>query len=251
MKADPNSGRAQARKKRSASPSRSSSLRPLPQLNRVQGTVEQLQQQIIAGTYGLDGLLPSEMQLAQAMGVSRTVIREAMRILGAQGLVEVSQGRVSRVKRPDPQVAADAIGVHLLREGHLMEDLIEVRRFLETAIAALAADRATPEHIQRLEQNLALLESLRELDRQIEADLQFHNLLAEATGNPVFQILLKALEGPMLESRKRTFPRSGVERSLAGHRNVLAALKRRDSNAARQAMLEHLSEAERDLSKNR
>jgi DNA-binding FadR family transcriptional regulator len=243
--------KGRVKKKRPDAGPGSSSLTPLPQLNRVRGTVEQLQQQIIAGVYGIDGLLPSEMQLAQAMGVSRTVIREAMRMLGAQGLVEVSQGRVSRVKKPDTQVAADAIGVHLQREGHYMEDLIEVRRFLETAIATLAAERATAEHIQRLEENLDLLASQKNLDHQIEADLQFHDLLAETTGNPVFQILLKALAGPMLESRKRTLPQSGVERSLAGHRNILAALKHHNPDEARQAMLDHLSEAQKDLSKTK
>ena len=75
---------------------------PLPRLDLVQEVTERLREQILAGAFDADRSLPPEGQLGQALGVSRTVIREAMRILAAQGLVEVSQGRTPRVKPADP-----------------------------------------------------------------------------------------------------------------------------------------------------
>lgn len=71
--------------------------------------------------------------------------------------------------------------------------------------------------------------------------------MAEATGNPVFHLLLKTVGGLMRRSRQETLARTGVERSLAGHVAILAAVVRHDPDAARQAMHEHLNNAENDL----
>ncbi len=196
----------------------------------------------------LTAIEPSpEGQLGEAFSVSRTVIREAMRILAAQGLVEVSQGRAPRVRPVDSQTVVETFHTYLQREDHSLLDLIEVRRPLEAVIAALAAERAMPAQIQELEESVRQLSSARQASRQIDADLRFHELLAEATGNPIFPLLLKTLAGLMRCSRQKTLARSGVETTVAGHRAVLAAVQRRDPDAARQAMLDHLTEAERDL----
>jgi DNA-binding FadR family transcriptional regulator len=126
-------------------------------------------------------------------------------------------------------------------------DLIEVRRPLEAAIAALAAERAMPAHIEQLEESVRQLSSARRASEQVDADLRFHDLLAEATGNPIFPLLLRTLAGLMRCSRQKTLARGGAALSAAGHGAVLVAVKRRDPDAARQAMLDHLTEAERDL----
>jgi len=209
--------------------------------------VERLRAQIIAGAFGAEGPIPTEGQLGQTLGVSRTVIREAMRSLAAQGLVAVSQGRRPRVKPADPQTVVDTFHTYLQREDHSLLDLVEVRRPLEAAIAALAAERALHGHLEHMEQALEELASARSMGRRIEADLRFHDLLAEATGNPIFPVLLRTLAGLMRRSREKTLARTGVERSLSGHRAILAAVKLHDSEAARQAMIEHLTQAEQDL----
>lgn len=223
------------------------SLKPLQRPNLVQEAVERLREQIIAGVFGIDGAIPPEGQLGQALGVSRTVIREAMRILAAQGLVEVSQGRQSRVKPANAQTVIDTFNTYLQREDHSLLNLVEVRRPLEAAIAELAAKRATPADIEQLEESIRRQIAASKKADQIEEDLRFHDLLAVATNNPVFLVLLRAVAGLMRRSRQETLVKTGVERSVLGHRTMLDAIKAHDADAARQAMLEHISHAEHDL----
>lgn len=237
-----------ARRKRSASlVAECPPLRPVQRLNLVGEVVARLREQIIAGVFGCDGAIPPEGQLATSLGVSRTVIREAMRCLASQGLVEVSQGRRPRVKPADPETVIDTFRTYLQREDHSLLDLIEVRRPLETAMAALAAERASDADIERLRESIEVQKSARSKAARIEADIHFHDLLAIATGNTVFHLLLKAVGGLMRRSRQETLARTGVERSLAGHEAILAAVVRHDPDDARQAMLQHLTHAENDL----
>lgn len=213
----------------------------------VQEVADQLREQILTGHFAPDRLFPPEGRLSQTLGVSRTVIREAMRILRAQGLVEVSQGRQPRVKPADPQDVVDTLGVFLQRGDHPLLHLIEVRVPLETEIAALAARRATPAQIETLQAGIHGIDAARKLDDQIEADIEFHNLLADASGNPVFRLLLGALAGLMRKSRRRTLSRTGRQRANAGHLAVLRAVSERDPERAREAMREHLAMAQQDL----
>jgi GntR family transcriptional regulator, transcriptional repressor for pyruvate dehydrogenase complex len=222
-------------------------LQPLYRQNLVAGVVESLRERILAGAFDTAEPLPSEAQLGQQLAVSRTVIREAMRILGGQGLVEVSQGRRPRIRPADSQAVVDSISTFLQRQDHTPLDLIEVRRPLETAIAALAAERATPHHLQAMEEAIEQQRTVSGLPEQVAADMRFHDLLAEATGNPVFQLLLKTLASLMRQSRHEVLGRIGVERGVEGHTAILAALRAKDPNAASKAMQEHLAHAREDL----
>jgi GntR family transcriptional regulator, transcriptional repressor for pyruvate dehydrogenase complex len=214
----------------------------------VQGVVDLLGKQILTGQLAPDQPMPPEGQLSSQLGVSRTVIREAMRILGARGLVEVSQGKLPRVKPADPAHVVDSLTTFLQRADHSLLHLIEVRLQLETAIAALAAKRATAEQIAAMEEMNRLLVGQGTLDQRIDADLRFHSLLAEATQNPVFGVLLEPLAHLMRLSRKATLSRTGAERAVAGHLAILEAIRQGDPEAARRAMYEHLAMAEQDLS---
>jgi GntR family transcriptional repressor for pyruvate dehydrogenase complex len=224
-----------------------STLLPLQRVDLVREAAERLRDQIIAGEFGLDGAMPPESQLGLALGVSRTVIREAMRTLAAQGLVELSQGRQARVRPVDPQTVVDTFHTYLQREDHSLLDLVEVRQPLEAAIAALAAERATDADIASLEQSILAQAAARVKKDRIEEDVRFHAILARSTGNPVFSLLLSTVVGLMRRSLNETLTRTGIERSLAGHRTVLAAVRRRDPDAARKAMFEHLTLAEHNL----
>lgn len=219
----------------------------VPRMDMVATVVANLSERIIAGGYGSDGHLPPEGELATNYGVSRTVIREAMRGLRAQGLVEVAQGRLPRVKPPAPEAAIASLNTLLRRSQGSLLHLIETRRPLESEIAALAAERATAEQLTELQRAIDAQASASTFEGQIEADLRFHRVLAEATGNPIFGLLLETLAGLMRNSRQQTLAQSGVTVALEGHRDILKALRARKASAARAAMLEHLRLAERDL----
>jgi GntR family transcriptional regulator, transcriptional repressor for pyruvate dehydrogenase complex len=209
--------------------------------------LDRLTEHIVRGDFDSYGLLPAEGDLARSFGVSRTVIREAMRSLRAQGLVGVSRGRAPRVKPPDSKATVARLELLLRRNKATYVHLVEVRQPLETETAALAAERANGEHLRQLERAVQDLASTSALEDRIEADVRFHRVLGEATGNPVFVLLLETLADFLRESRQKTLVFSGVEQALAGHRAVLDAVRERDPVQARQAMREHLRLAARDL----
>lgn len=209
--------------------------------------LERLTDHIVKGDFDAKGLLPSEGELAKSFAVSRTVIREAMRSLRAQGLVEVSQGRAARVKPPDSQATVASLRLLLRRNKATLLHLVEVRLPVEGEIAALAAERANDEHLRQLERAIHDLTTASQLSERIEADVRFHRLLGEATGNPVFVLLMETLAEFLRESRQKTMSYSGVEQALAGHRTIFEAVRNHDRVKAREAMREHLGMAAQDL----
>jgi GntR family transcriptional repressor for pyruvate dehydrogenase complex len=222
-------------------------IRPLQRRNLVEELTERLRKEILTGSYSSVQTLPTEGRLCEVFGVSRTVVREAIRGLQAQGLIEVSQGRPARVKPVDPQSVIETLQTFLHRGNHLLLDLVEVRRPLESGIAALAAARITPEQIAMLRQSIDEMAAAKSLNGRVAADERFHDILADATGNRVFRMILAVLVDMIRQSRRRTISKAGLDVAVAGHRAVLAALEKRDPEMARHAMLEHLNLAEQVL----
>jgi len=219
----------------------------LKQVDLVRGVVNQLRQQIVAGRFPHDEPLPSAAEMCSIFGVSRTVVREAMRVLEAENLVEIARGRPPQVKPVDPQYVADTVSIFLQRGNHSLLQLVEVRRPLEKEIARLAAMRATPQQIEAMEEAIKQQVQAETVEEQGQADTLFHNRLAGATGNPVFEAILAAVAGLMGRSRRETLSRTGNRRALSGHYAVLHAVAEHDPDAAQKAMLDHLTWVEEDL----
>jgi GntR family transcriptional repressor for pyruvate dehydrogenase complex len=203
---------------------------------------------ILRGDYPVGSDLPAAERLVDAFGVSMTVIREAMRVLRCHGFVEVWQGRKPRVAAADSRAALSTLELTLGRIGS-MQDLMQVRWLLEVEIAALAAEKATPDQIESLTAEVNELRDGTTVERQIDADVRFHRILAEATGNPLFPILIKSLEQLLRELRRRTLLASGVLSGVSEHVDIVKAICARDPQAARQAMAAHMRLAEANLNK--
>ena len=229
-------------------PSKKTLFKPIaPRATLVDQGCEQLRSKILVGEFRSGDELPPEGTLAEMLDVSRTVIREVLRILRAQGLVEVAQGRTPRVQPADPQAAVDSLTALLRGGGNSVLQLLEVRRPLEAAIAHHAAHRATAEQIAAMRE--AIDDQVRSVRRedQVAADMRFHALLAEATGNAIFQMFMGTIWELLKTSIQTTLSKTGVERAAVGHRNVLEAIERRDAAAAEREMRAHLISAEEDL----
>jgi GntR family transcriptional repressor for pyruvate dehydrogenase complex len=222
-------------------------LERLDRTNRVHEVTERLRAHILAGDVAADDVLLSEGELARRLGVSRTVVREAMRSLQAQGLVEKSQGRRARLKPVDSHAAIQALDVMFQRTKGSLLHLMEVRRALEMEIAAIAAERATPEDIAGMEEAIAQQRKAPTLEESVEADVLFHKRLAAATGNRLFELLLETVSGVLRETVWRTLPKSGPQPAIDGHQKIAAAVGARDRSAAREAMAEHMEITESDL----
>lgn len=223
---------------------------PIGSRGLVDQAVASLRKLIIAGKFGRDGTLPSQGALSRSLEVSRSVVREAMSILQSQGLVDVSQGRKPQVRPAGPEAVIQSIGTLLERADVSLLDLVEVRRPLESEIAGLAAARASKEDIAHLARSIEDLRQARSLDARIEADIRFHQVLARATRNPIFEWFLDSLARFLRESRRRTIAESGVEVPIAHHTEILKAVERGDAEAARRTMLHHLEMARGDIVKS-
>jgi DNA-binding FadR family transcriptional regulator len=200
-----------------------------------------LERAILSGEFQPGDLLPSERDISTRLGVSRSVVREALGRLASLGLVRSVHGSGTRVEAPSSRQVTVGYQRLLARPDFRLEDLAAVRLPLETAIAALAAGRRTEEDLARLEKAQKVLGSpRRSLEAHAQADLDFHAALADATGNPLFQVVLAPIQQLLIASRRRTLGRYGSEIAHRHHARILEAVRARDGAAAARAMREHI-----------
>jgi DNA-binding FadR family transcriptional regulator len=180
--------------------------------------------------------------------VSRSVVREALSRLVSLGLVRSTHGSGTRVEPPSGRPITEGYQ-RLLRCGEAdLSHLAEVRLPLETAIAGLAARHRSEDHLARLEATQEALASARaSLEAQVAADLEFHAVLAEASGNPLFGLVLAPMQGLLIESRRRTLGRHGARLAHEHHAAILEAVRRGDEAGAVEAMRRHLETNVRHL----
>ena len=220
---------------------------PIQRGDTVQQIVIALKELIIGGDLEPGTPLPSERELSERLEVSRFSLREALRVAQAQGLIEIRQGRRPRVAGPSAAPAAEVIALSLKRSRNTLLDLIVARQGLETQMARVAAQTISNQDLESLEQTIRSIESNpSDPGNCVEQDLVFHEILVKATNNPVFNIMLAPLTELLRRSREQTI-RRGIDRVIIGHREILAALRKRDPEAAAGAMYRHLEMAEEDL----
>jgi GntR family transcriptional regulator, transcriptional repressor for pyruvate dehydrogenase complex len=190
--------------------------------------------------------LPSERELSEMLGVSRSSIRDAIRSLELVGMVEPRQGAGTIVK----EVSADAVVNPLANALKLKEDLVgellDFRRMLEPPLAARAATHASADDTAEMEEILNRQEEkLRIGESTIPEDTEFHYAVALASGNSVVLKVLDIIMDMLRESRERSLQVEGrPQKSLAGHRRILAAIKRHDAEGAKDAMRRHIEDVE-------
>jgi GntR family transcriptional repressor for pyruvate dehydrogenase complex len=201
---------------------------------------------IVESPLGPGETLPSERDLGEQFGVSRTVIREALRTLAGKGVVEMGQGRGLRVARVEPSTVHESMRLFLRGRPALDYSRVhEVRALLETEVAALAAQRATAEDLAALAESCEEMAGvLPDAKRAVEADLAFHGRLARSTHNELFTVLLDAIVGPLVEIRVETFEtvEHRAEIALAAHRAIYKEVAGKCVDGARAAMREHLDD---------
>jgi GntR family transcriptional repressor for pyruvate dehydrogenase complex len=208
-----------------------------------------IRQRILSGDLEIGGQLPNELDLSAQYGVSRAVVREAIRVLVQEGLVEVRRGLGTFAIDGTSDALKGSLGLIMSfnqSEGGL--DLVEVREVLEPEIAAKAAKRATPEEIDTLRAIVQSMDdNIDDADAFVRQDLAFHLTLAQATHNVLFPKLIEPIVDLLFEQRKGTFQVSGsATRGQIHHRQIFEAVLRRDPEAARRAMQDHLAQVRRD-----
>lgn len=190
--------------------------------------------------------LPSERELAETLRVSRSSIRDAIRSLELMGMVEPRQGAGTIVREISSESLVNPLANALRRKEELIGELLDFRKMLEPQLAARAATRVSPDELSEMEEILERQErKLRAGESTIVEDSEFHYAIALASGNSVVLKVLDTLMDLLRDSRERSLQEEGrPQKSLAAHRRILAALKRRDGEAAKAAMRRHIENVE-------
>ena len=216
-----------------------------------QQIVEQIERSILEGQLKPGDQLPPERDLAGQFAVSRTAIREAMKVLREKGLIESQHGRGTFVTDGTSQVirnSVDRMMTMKLNQPQVAGHLMEVRELLEPGIAARAAVVADDKDIAAMREAYDAMERAGDnADAFIEADLDFHLALAEAADNPLILALIDSIVALLREERTRLFyVNGGPQRGQFHHRRILEAVTKHDPDAARRAMEAHLNQVADD-----
>lgn len=193
--------------------------------------------------------IPSERQLAEALDVGRSSVREAVKSLSVLGLLDVRQGDGTYLSSSGSTLLPQAIEWSLLLGEPRTLDLLEARTEVEIVVAGLAAERADEEGVERLRAALAAMEAAGEdVARYVEADVAFHLEIARLSRNEVFANLVTSLRSLLGAWAKRVLEHAGeTTSSYAMHAPIADAIAAHDAGAARGAMRAHMERANRRL----
>ena len=212
--------------------------------------IENIKEMITAGRLRPGDRLPKEADLAADLGLSRSSLREAVRALSLIHVLDVRQGDGTYVTSLEPGRLLEAMSfvVDFHRDDTVLE-FLEVRRILEPAATAMAAQRITEAELTDLG---ALLDELGEnpsVEDLVASDLEFHRRIAAASGLPLLCSLLETISGPTVRARiwRGITQEEAVRRTVAEHRSILEALSFHDTEAARAWAVVHIASVTRWL----
>jgi GntR family transcriptional regulator, transcriptional repressor for pyruvate dehydrogenase complex len=197
--------------------------------------------------------LPSERDLAERLGVSRTVVREAMRSLAAKGVLEVRTGSGAVVGRVDAERASEALRLYVQSYqsgkdglgGIDYAQIDDVREMLEARVARISATTATPDDLDELTTTHNEFEAAQDdPESASRLDVAFHRLIAVSTHNPLYLVMLDSIEPLLLEIRRKTLGVPGRPgRAVQAHAKILERIVAGDPEGAEAAMVEHLEDS--------
>jgi GntR family transcriptional repressor for pyruvate dehydrogenase complex len=213
-------------------------------------TLDQLIGWLKDGTFRSGSKLPSQNELVEYFGVSRTGVREALQMMAVLNLIEIKPGLGCFVKRVSSEYIIHADVLAILLEKESMMHVIEARKLVESSIAALATERALPEDYWKMEDVLIAIDrSIQKNESIAVAATEFHCALAEASHNAVLAKLLRsftqlmAKAGMLLESSAEDLAAFRRD-ELKAHRDLLHVIKQRDPEMSRKAMTNHITDSE-------
>ncbi|NOU70335.1 FCD domain-containing protein [Paenibacillus sp. LMG 31458] len=213
--------------------------------------LQQIKMQIETGTYAPGSKLPTVVELAASFQVGRSTVREALSGLKAIGWVDIRHGGGTFVTNPLPKDSSS-----LFDQGQTLQEVQEVRRFIEAGCASLAASRRTEENLTALRQILSTMEASLENEEESEqADIRFHLEIAKASHNSLMigmmESLTERLQQSMKASRRLWFfaERASAEKLLQEHRDIVDAIETKDEQLAAEKMSQHIHKVDQVIQK--
>lgn len=212
--------------------------------------VEQIENLIVTRQLNPGDRLPAERELCERFGVSRTVIREAIRSLEEKGLVEIRPGVGTFIHDGTFDIMRQSLErMVLIDKQQGLENLMQVREILEPAIAAIAAQKAEQADFDAMEAAICTMDqSMEDVEAFVRADHEFHLALAHATKNQLIVYLIGSIVDSLTAQRRVVFlsGRGGPSRGQEYHKRIHQAVMARNSDLARDLMLAHLQQVRDD-----
>jgi len=215
---------------------------------RVDQVIDYLREHVATERLRPGAKLPSEATIRTTLGVSRPVVREAMRTLAATGLVEMAMGKRAKIVPVDGEMIGRVLENAVLIGQADATDILEMRRGIEIAMVALAASRRSETDAATLKATVAEMAGLLgEANRYADLDMRLHTILARATGNPLYPLLIEAfrqlIQASMLEGLERWAATPKLQRVQDLHVEIVEAVVGQDPAAAGHAMAQHFDDA--------
>ena len=226
-------------------------LEPIEQSTMTEQVANRLVKLLSTGDLKSGDKLPPERELAKQLNVGRTTVREALKMLTLSGLLEARRGDGTYVNTEFISALAKQIEWPVLLNVQELDMVVEVREALEIKVARLAAERATPEEIERI----AVFRELdqingRDVKRETELDMAFHNAITEAAHNVLLSSLMYSLREILWKyihlSNQMT---ESIATTIAEHQAVYSAIASRNPDDAEKAMRQHLSISREEILK--
>ncbi|GII20961.1 FadR/GntR family transcriptional regulator [Planosporangium mesophilum] len=209
--------------------------------------IERIKEMIVSGELRPGDRLPKEADLAGRLGLSRNSLREAVRALSLVRVLDVRQGDGTYVTSLQPELLLDAVSflADFHRDDNLLH-LLEVRRILEPAASAMAAQVMSDSAIEELGKVLEELHDDPDIDRLIAADLEFHRRIAAGSGNPVLASLIDNLSAPTVRARiwRGISQEGAAARTHEQHWAIFSAIRSRQPELARAWAAVHVAGVE-------
>jgi len=206
--------------------------------------VQTIERQILDGRLAIGTRLPAEREICASLGVSRPVVREAVRILVTRGLLETRHGIGTKVRAVTHEEITKPLTLFLRTCGQEvnLQHLHQVRSILEVENAGIAAEQRTDEDIRDLERLCEEMRSAADNPEQFALkDSEFHRRLSETTHNPLMILLIDSVQKLMSDVRALVSKQPGLfDRVMPTHLRVVQCVESRDPDGARAAMREHL-----------
>jgi GntR family transcriptional repressor for pyruvate dehydrogenase complex len=211
---------------------------------------DQLLEMVVSGGLEPGERLPPERELCARLNVSRTVVREALNLLEARGLISIEHGRGAVVSGGNTDAVRDALELILRVRPKVLWELLEMRAILEVGISGLAAERATEEDTDAMRVQLERMAAAIDApEGYVDADVEFHALLARAARNGVLLTMLEPIVDLLRASRRVSASRrpGSALRALGEHEEILHRVEAGDAEGARREMRAHLANTVRDI----
>jgi GntR family transcriptional repressor for pyruvate dehydrogenase complex len=215
--------------------------------------IEQIREAIFAGQLKPGDRLPPEKELMSDFNVSKATLREALRSLEVLGFLEIRKGASGGpfVTEVDMKKARDCFANFLHFKNLSITSLSEVRFILEPYIAEKAALGIAQEDLKRLEELLKECEYVLKHDIPIvtrKNEIEFHRIICSVTGNPILMFILDFVENLLIDTKEILKPSKEFSQKVQkAHKRIYNALLRRNAEKAREEMVKHVREVERDL----